>query len=529
MSINQNMVDYLKKEIASGNKQYSQKDIDFYQNKITPQKTAPTVNTITAPKAKIAAITPKTQNIPTPSSTISSISSLAGNKMPSVTNGLQAATQNMGSIASPQRSSVANIATNMKQQAQQPVMPEVLPQAPAIDPTLTQSVQELIQKLTASTQQQTPLPEYKSPVANNIQDLLAQYQNREKFSFDPTNNPTLQANSKIAGDAAYQHAANNNMLFADSTKAKAAEAIAQVYAQQAPQIEQMKYNQYQSEGDDILQQISTLLGVDNNEYGRYRDTVGDSNQAQSTQTSNTANLLQTLLGLQNTQKADARYEDETDYSRNLNAQNMARADEERDYNRNIYQDETDYSRSVYEDETAYNRDLQKAQMELEKQAQEYSNNPNNPENMSKLLELQKLQMEMDNLQKYGGQEAELKLKEIQSRINENAASASASYARANATKNETSTTTKKSLQDYIKMGQTMKDKGFNNQLRDEDGEVIGNQYDRVYENDEMYDWVTGLVASEEITDTEAIKLMGTLGVNIPKKDNAAIRRSILFD
>jgi len=174
------------------------------------------------------------------------------------------------------------------------------------------------------------------------------------------------------------------------------------------------------------------------------------------------------------------------------------------------------------------RDLESQLAMMEAEA---ARDPNNPDNIMKRLELQKLQQEVEMLGYYGPQEQALKLQEIKSRIAENAASAGASNALAKQRLSETGKNASGyTLKDYIDIGLDMKNKGNNNAIRNEYGDIIGNEYKPVYDDDYIYDWIVDLAAQDMITEREAEELAATLKVTkTPNKNAPQIKRSTLFD
>lgn len=132
--------------------------------------------------------------------------------------------------------------------------------------------------------------------------------------------------------------------------------------------------------------------------------------------------------------------------------------------------------------------LQQAQIEA-------ANDPNSYENQKRSLELQMLAEELKRIQavdpSFATQEAQLKLAEIQSRINENAASASASYALAQQRKNNPNGTNTDGLKykDYYSTGMDMKQAGNYNSTTE--------QWNNRYTDEQIFDWVMGLGLDEE--------------------------------
>jgi hypothetical protein len=128
----------------------------------------------------------------------------------------------------------------------------------------------LISALSAPAQTQTK-PSYQSPYSDKIGTTLAAIQNRGSFNYDPSSDVGLQAAQESASDTVSRAAARRGMLYSDSNKSQMGKsALALV-----PQFEQTAFNRYQQEGQSLQDQINMLLGLENQAYGQYRDTVGD--------------------------------------------------------------------------------------------------------------------------------------------------------------------------------------------------------------------------------------------------------------
>lgn len=339
-------------------------------------------------------------------------------------------------------------------------------------PDYSSQINQLIAGL--QNTQQAQLPQYQSQYNDEIATLLNQYNSRPAFSFDATNNPTIQAYQKQAADAVTQEMARRNILNSSITGDKSAEKIAEVFATVAPQLQAQAYNQYQDQGASILQQLQNYQNLDSNEYNKYMDNYNIQNQQRQNSLSNTYQLIDLINGLQ--QQDYAKSQDAINnamqssnltgkynpyagitvspevqkYSGDYQAEiNIRRATPDTSDDALIPQLEAARANKIFSSPDLLNKygdqfktaeqkaidtanALQQAQIEA-------ANNPNSYENQKRSLELQMLAEELKRIQavdpSFATQEAQLKLAEIQSRINENAASASASYALAQQRKN----------------------------------------------------------------------------------------------
>ena len=129
---------------------------------------------------------------------------------------------------------------------------------------------------------------YTSPWQDQLNDIIQQIQNREKFSYD------------LNGDMLYQqykdqHTTQGKMAMMDTMGQAQAmtggygNSYAQTAGQQAyqaqlqhlndkiPELYQLALNQYNAEGDAMYDQASLLAGMEEQAYGRHRDAVSDYN------------------------------------------------------------------------------------------------------------------------------------------------------------------------------------------------------------------------------------------------------------
>ncbi len=127
---------------------------------------------------------------------------------------------------------------------------------------------------------------YQSNYATQIQGILDKIMNREKFSYDFASDPMYQ-------QYAQQYQQKGKMAMLDTMGNAAAlsggygNSYAQTAGQQAyqgylqnlndviPQLRDAAYGMYRDEGQEMYNQMGLLQGLDNTDYGRHRDTVGD--------------------------------------------------------------------------------------------------------------------------------------------------------------------------------------------------------------------------------------------------------------
>ena len=190
------------------------------------------------------------------------------------------------------------------------------PETPAATQSPTQTVSSQYQPSDAVLQAEALLKEqlankpgaYQSAWQTQLDDIINKINNREKFSYD------------LNGDALYQqykdqYTTQGKLAMMDTMgQAQAAtggygNSYAQSVGQQAyqgylqglndkiPELYQLALNQYNAEGDAMYNQASLIAGMEEQDYGRYRDQLSD---------------YYTNLGLA---QDEARYQAEQDYGK----------------------------------------------------------------------------------------------------------------------------------------------------------------------------------------------------------------------
>ena len=150
--------------------------------------------------------------------------------------------------------------------------------------------------------------EYQSQWQTNINDVLNKILNREKFSYD-LNGDALYQQYKDQYVNQGQQAMMDTMGQAQAMTGGYGNSYAQTAGQQTyqgylqklndkvPELYQMALNQYNQEGQELYNQYGLFADRENQDYGRYRDSISDFN----TDRDYYAN--------------EARYQSETDYGR----------------------------------------------------------------------------------------------------------------------------------------------------------------------------------------------------------------------
>lgn len=158
--------------------------------------------------------------------------------------------------------------------------------------------------------------EYQSAWQTQLDEILNNILNRDKFSYDLNSDALYQQYKDqyvLQGQQAMMdtmgQAAALTGGYGNSYAQTAGQQTYQGYLQQlndrVPELYQLALDQYNREGDELYNQYGLYMDRENQDYGRYRDSMSD--------------YYTELDRLTN----DARYQSETDYGRYMDAYNMA--------------------------------------------------------------------------------------------------------------------------------------------------------------------------------------------------------------
>ena len=141
----------------------------------------------------------------------------------------------------------------------------------------------------ALQQQQAQKPgAYQSQWQQTLNDTISKIQNREKFSYDLNGDALYQqykdryiqqgqqAMMDTMGQAATLTGGYGNS-YAQSVGQQTYQGYLQGLNDKIPELYNLALQQYQTEGDNLMNQYGLLADRDNTDYGRYRDQVGDYN------------------------------------------------------------------------------------------------------------------------------------------------------------------------------------------------------------------------------------------------------------
>ena len=128
--------------------------------------------------------------------------------------------------------------------------------------------------------------EYTSAWQTQLNDTLQKILNREKFSYDINGDALYQqykdqyntqgkmASMDVMGQAQAMTGGYGNS-YAQSVGQQAYQGYLQQLNDRIPELYQLALNQYNKEGDDMYNQASLMAGMEEQDYGRYRDQMSD--------------------------------------------------------------------------------------------------------------------------------------------------------------------------------------------------------------------------------------------------------------
>ena len=197
-------------------------------------------------------------------------------------------------------------------------------------------------------------PTYSGTYTEQIKQLLEEVLGRKGLDYDQSKDPfwrTYKDQYTDMGKQAMRDSMGQAATLTGGYASSYAQAVGQQqynnYLQQlasrAPELYQMALQKYNADSDNLYKRFEAVKGMDDTEYGRYRDDVSDywhSVDQANAERSFAASLYQTELGQYNADRSQQNYENETAYNRYR--------DSVSDYYRQL-----EYDR--YEEEKAYDR------------------------------------------------------------------------------------------------------------------------------------------------------------------------------
>lgn len=129
-------------------------------------------------------------------------------------------------------------------------------------------------------------PEYTSPYSTQIDQLLNAVMSREDFSYDLESDPLYDQYRKQytrEGDRAMRDTMGNaaaltggyGSSYATTAGSQAYDYYLSQLNDRIPELEQLAYQKYLQEGQDLYDQLAALQSLEQDAYGKYRDSVSD--------------------------------------------------------------------------------------------------------------------------------------------------------------------------------------------------------------------------------------------------------------
>lgn len=193
-------------------------------------------------------------------------------------------------------------------------------------------------------------PSYTSKYQDQIDDLMSSILNREQFSYDPESDPTYQQykesytrnGQRAMQDTIGQVSARTGGLassYASAAGQQTYDGYMSALADKIPELRQLAYSMYQDDLNNQRANLDMLMNMENADYGRYQDRLGQYNTDRSFNYGTFSDDRNLNYGI---------YTDDRNYNYQMGRDEIAdkRYEDETAYNRNIYQQETEYQRKL---------------------------------------------------------------------------------------------------------------------------------------------------------------------------------------
>ena len=210
-----------------------------------------------------------------------------------------------------------------------------------------------------NSNKKSAVPEYKSRYSDAVKSNLSSVLGKKKFNYDIGSDKLFSqykdSYTKAGKTAMEDTVGNASMLTGGYANSYAVTAGQQAYDSymsklndKIPELEQRAYERYRDEEDSAYKKLNTLIGLEDTEYGRYRDSVADYNTNREFE----YNKNKDAQAQRNWQAQFDRdkYVNDRDYNRSV-------LESDRKYDRDVLENDRDYNRGVYESDRKYNRDV----------------------------------------------------------------------------------------------------------------------------------------------------------------------------
>lgn len=191
---------------------------------------------------------------------------------------------------------------------------------------------------------ETKVPKYSSNYTSAIKDNLTKVMSNGRFSYNADNDKLFgqyKDSYEKAGRKAMEDTVGNASLltggYANSYAVTAGQQAYNEYMQKLsdkiPELEQRAYERYRDDEDSAYRRLGTLMELENTDYGRYRDEVGDYNANRQFE----YNKSKDEIAQKNRDQEFEREKFESD----------------RKYARDVYESDRDYAKSVSDSNRSY--------------------------------------------------------------------------------------------------------------------------------------------------------------------------------
>ena len=210
-----------------------------------------------------------------------------------------------------------------------------------------------------NSNKKSAVPEYKSRYSDAVKSNLSSVLGKKKFNYDIGSDKLFSqykdSYTKAGKTAMEDTVGNASMLTGGYANSYAVTAGQQAYDSymsklndKIPELEQRAYERYRDEEDSAYKKLNTLIGLEDTEYGRYRDSVADYNTNREFEYNKNKDA-----------QAQRNWQAQFDRDKYVNDRDFNRSvlESDRKYNRDVLENDRDYNRGVYESDRKYNRDV----------------------------------------------------------------------------------------------------------------------------------------------------------------------------
>lgn len=191
---------------------------------------------------------------------------------------------------------------------------------------------------------ETKAPKYSSNYTSAIKDNLTKVMSNGRFSYNADSDKLFgqyKDSYEKAGQKAMEDTVGNASLltggYANSYAVTAGQQAYNEYMQKLsdkiPELEKRAYERYRDDEDSAYRRLGTLMELENTDYGRYRDEIGDYNANRQFE----YNKSKDEIAQKNRDQEFEREKFESD----------------RKYARDVYENDRDYARSVTDSDRSY--------------------------------------------------------------------------------------------------------------------------------------------------------------------------------